>query len=94
MRMALALHTMRQHSRPRCLLAELRFVRDVGSENDQCAWRTHLSDCWSTDKGCSNSPAQTMRVEVALHTVRQHSQPGYLLIELKAVGDVASESDL
>ena len=69
-------------------------MRDVGSENDQCAWRTHLSDYWSTDRGCSNSPAQTIRVEVALHTVRQHSESGYLLTELKAVGDVASESDL
>ena len=65
-----------------------------GSENEACARRMHLSDCWNTGKGCSKSSAQTMRVEVALHTVRQRSQPEGLLTELKAVRDVAGESDL
>ena len=88
MRLAAALQTMRQHSRPGCLHAELRIMRDVGSENDLCAWRTHLSDGWHARQGSSMFPAQTMKVAAALHTIR----PRCLLTDLRLSKTTAQES--
>ena len=52
---------------------------------NQWAGRTYLSDDLNACRGCSIFQAQTMRVAVALHTSRQHSQSGCLHAEVRAV---------
>ena len=89
MKMATALHTVKQRSRPGGLLTELRPVKDNSRRSNLQAQRKHLSDDWSPKQGGSNIPVQTMSLAAALHTVRQHSPPGCLQAELRAVRDVS-----
>ena len=72
MKVAAALHSVQQRSRSRCLLTELRPVKDISRKGDLRAWMTYLSDGWYPDKESQLFPVQTMRVAAALHTLRQH----------------------
>ena len=64
-------------------------------KDDKSARRSHLSDCWSIDKGCSSFPAQTMRVAAALHTVRNIHKRGACSqsLELSETSSVKSTCD-
>ena len=73
MKMAAALHTIKQLTRAGCLPTELRPLKDNGRRSDLQAQRKHLLDDWHREQGGSVVPVQTMRLAAALHTVRQHA---------------------
>ena len=90
MKVAAALHTVKQHSRLGCLLTGLRPVDDTSDKSGLRAWMKYLSENWYPCKESQSGPVQTMRVAAALHTSGQR-QTGCLRAMLRAVRAFSKE---
>ena len=92
MKVAAALHTVKQHSRPGRVCSQISASSKIpAQERDSQAREVHLSESWNACQGCSSFLAQTMRMAGGLHTMRQHSRPQRLLAGLEVTMDIGFE---